>query len=189
MFVQKILRLSLIMLALFGLIWVSVQAQEATEEPMDDMDMEMDTGYSVDELAPLAMGYYESEVIYFIHPEASDETVAGVLTEMMGPDVYAVPSLAEIPAELLGNVYVFTNGIEAMGPLGFQSDVFDSIPSDENYTPLRMISLVTWAEGIDARELMSVEEIETAADAGELVIEVANVVVNMPILVWGEETR
>jgi hypothetical protein len=36
---------------------------------------------------------------------------------------------------------------------------------------------------------MSVAEIESAAEAGELVIDVANVVVNMPILVWGEETR
>ncbi len=190
---NKRIYLSIVVTAvvLFGVF--GVQAQEATTEPteeaMSGMEIEMDTGYSVDDLAPMAMAYYEGEVIYFIHPEASDEGVAGVLTEMMGPDVLAVPSLADIPAELLANVYVFTNGVEGMGPLGFQPDVFDSVPDDEDYTPLRAISLVTWQDGTEPRELMSVSEIEEAADAGDLVIEQPGVVVNMPILVWGEKTR
>ncbi len=154
-----------------------------------DMGMEMDNGYSVDELAPLAMAYYEGQEVYFIHPEASDPGVAQVLTDMMGTDVMTVPSLAEIPAELLGNVYVFTNGIEDMGPLGFQPDVFDSVPGDENYTPLRAVSLVTWQADVEARQLVSVEEILGAVEAGELSIEQPGVVVNMPILVWGENHR
>ena len=168
----------------------AVVAQEATPEPaMPGMEMEMDTGYSVDDLAPLAMAYYEGGTVYFIHPEASDEGVAGVLTEMMGPDVLWVPSLANIPAELLGNVYVFTNGIEAMGPLGFQPDVFDSVPGDETYTPLRALNLVTWQEGVEARELMSAEDVLAAAEAGDVVIEQPGVVVNMPILVWPDGQR
>ncbi len=108
---------------------------------------------------------------------------------MMGTDVMTVPSLAEIPAELLGNVYVFTNGIEDMGPLGFQPDVFDSVPGDEKYTPLRAVSLVTWQADVEARQLVSVEEILAAEEAGELTIEQPGVVVNMPILVWGENHR
>ncbi len=183
----------LVVAAVFGMLWGSVQAQEATPEPteevMDGMAMEMDTGYSVNDLAPMAMAYYDGEVVYFIHPEASDEGVANVLTEMMGPDVLTVSSLAKIPAELLGNVYVFTNGIESMGPLGFQPDVFDSVPGEEAYTPLRAVNLVTWQEGSEPRELMSVADIQVAADAGELVIEQPGVVVNMPILVWGENSR
>lgn len=173
------------MMLAFG---VAISAQESTPEPaMGEMDMggmEMDTGYSVDDLAPLALAYYDGGEVYFIHPEASDEGVAGVLTEMMGPDVLFVPSLADIPEELLGNVYVFTNGVEAMGPLGFQPDVFDSVPGDDAYTPLRAISLVTWQEGYEARELMSAAEVLDAAEAGEVVIERPGVVVNMPILVW-----
>jgi hypothetical protein len=168
----------------------AVIAQEATPEPpMGGMEMEMNTGYSVDDLAPLALGYYEGGEVYFIHPEASDEGVAGVLTEMMGPDVLWVPSLADIPTEMLGNVYVFTNGIEAMGPLGFQPDVFDSVPGDESYTPLRSIHLVTWQEGVEARELMSAEEVLAAEAAGEIVIEQPGVVVNMSILVWPNGQR
>lgn len=186
--VKKLLFIVLIVIAALGGAFV-VNGQEATPEPMSGMDMEMDTGYSVDDLAPLALAYYEGGDVYFIHPEASDEGVAQVLTEMMGPDVTYVPSLAEIPAELLGNVYVFTNGVAAMGPLGFQPDVFDSVPGDEAYTPLRSISLVTWAEGVEARELKSVEDILAAEAAGELTIVQPGVVVNMPILVWPEGQR
>ncbi|MBI5670813.1 MAG: hypothetical protein HZC41_22705 [Chloroflexi bacterium] len=181
------LRMTVLMLMVFALGLVGISAQEVTPEAtesMSDMEMEMDTGYSVDDLAPLAMAYYDGETVYFIHPEASDPDVADVLTEMMGPEVIAVPSLAEIPEELLGNVYVFTNGIEAMGPLGFQPDVFDSVPGDEDYTPLRAVNLVTWQDDAEPRELKSVEEIEAAEAAGDIVIERPGVVVNMPILVW-----
>jgi hypothetical protein len=186
-----------LVLLLLASISLTIFAQgDATPQPTEEMDMgddsegmDMETGYSVDDLAPLAMAYYEGETVYFIHPEASNPDVAQVLTEMMGPDVLTVPSLAEIPAELLGNVYVFTNGVEAMGPLGYQPDVFDTVPGDEAYTPLRAISLVTWAEDSEPRELTSVDEILDAETAGELTIEQPGVVVNMPILVWGEATR
>lgn len=185
--------LLLMLMALIVLSVFALQAQDATPEPAEPMadmgSMDMDSGYSVDELAPMAMAYYEGEVVYFIHPEASDPGVAQVLTEMMGPDVYAVPSLAEIPGDLLGNVYVFANGVEAMGPLGFQPDVFDSVPGAEAYTPLRAVNLVTWQEGVTSRELMSVAEIEAAVAADEIVIEQPGVVVNMPILVWPGGTR
>lgn len=183
----------LVFAVLFGVLWGTVRAQDVTPEPTEEaingMTMEMNTGYSVDDLAPMAMAYYTGEVVYFIHPEASDADVADVLTKMMGPDVLTVPSLAKIPAELLGIAYVFTNGIEGMGPLGFQPDVFDSAPSDEVYTPLRAINLATWQDGKEPRELKSVADIQSAADSGELVIEKPGVVVNMPILVWGKNTR
>lgn len=151
--------------------------------------MDMDTGYSVDDLAPLALAYYEGGEVYFIHPEASDAGVAQVLTNMMGTQVITVPSLSEIPQELLGNVYVFTNGIEDMGPLGFQPDVFDSVPGVDGYTPLRAVNLVTWQEGVEARELRSADEVLAAEAAGEVGIEQPGVVVNMPILVWPEGQR
>lgn len=162
---------------------------EATPDAMGGMEMEMNTGYSVDDLAPLAFAYYDGGDVYFVHPEASDEGVAGVLTAMMGTDVITVPSLGQIPAELLGKVYVFTNGIEGMGPLGFQPDVFDSVPGTESYTPLRAVQLVTWQEGTEARELTSVSNVLAAEDAGEVVIEAPGVVVNMPILIWPDGQR
>ncbi len=187
---RRFLGLLAAMTAVFSVVWGGVRAQEATEEPMGEtMSMEMDSGYSVDKLAPMAMAYYDDTVVYFIHPEASDKGVADVLTKMMGPDVLTVPSLAKIPAELLGNAFVFTNGVEGMGPLGFQPDVFDSVPDDDTYTPLRALNLVTWQDGSKPRELKSVKAIEAAVEAKEVVIEQPGVVVNMPILVWGDTTR
>jgi hypothetical protein len=162
----------------------------AVEGDMSGMDMSgMTGGLTTDDLAPLAMAFYNGEMVFFIHTEASDAQVAQVLTEMMGPQVLEVASLAEIPAELLGNVYVFTNGIEGEGPLGYQPDVFDSIPGDEAYTPLRAISLVTWGEDASPRELSSAEDILAAHEAGELTIEQPGVVVNMPVLIWPEGHR
>lgn len=188
----------IISIVLLVMISFSVMAQDETptSEPMGSMSdmsdmggMEMITDYSVDDLAPLVRGIYEGEDVLFLHTEVSDESIANLLTEMMGPEVIVVPSLAEIPQELLGNVYVFTNGIVDGGPLGFQSDIFDSVPGDEGYTPLRQINLVTWNEDSDPQQLNSVNELFDAEDAGDLVIEPSGIVVNMPILVWADETR
>ncbi|WP_202800437.1 hypothetical protein, partial [Alkalibacillus haloalkaliphilus] len=79
---------------------------------MDDMgDMEVDAPN-----VPAVGGFAEGEEIAFIHPEVSDQEVGEMLTEMMDSPVPIVPSLAEVPEESLANVYVFTNGIEGVGP-------------------------------------------------------------------------
>jgi hypothetical protein len=143
------------------------QAQRATTatpaaegaEAMPSM-AEMQTTFSSDDLAPLVRGIYEGEDVFFIHTEASDPDVANLLTDMMGPQVIAVPNLAEIPQELLGSVYVFTNGVAGGGPMGS--------------TP---------------RQLNSVAAIEAAEALGEIVIEQPGIVINMPILVWSGEHR
>ena len=84
--------------------------------------------------------------------------VANLLTMMMGPEVLLLPSLTQIPDSVLANVYVFTNGVKGGGPFGFQPDVFDSVPGDSGYSPLRSINLVAWEEGATTRELGSVED-------------------------------
>ncbi len=145
---------------------------------------EMTMGFATDAFAPLVKGIYEGEDVFFVHTEASDSEVAGVLTDMMGPQVVTVASLAEIPDELLGNVYVFTNGIAGSGPMGFQPDVFDSVPGDPDYTPLRALNLVAWQEDTTPRQLDSVAEIMAAEASGEINIQRPGVVINMPILVW-----
>ena len=135
-------------------------------------------------LVPPALAYAKGQEVYFIHPEASDPGVADVLTKMMGPKVLTVRSLAKVPGSLLGDVYVFTNGVKAMGPLGFQPDVFPTIPGDAGYTPLRRINLVTWKDGVTAKVLKSAEEIQAARGRGDVSIRRPGVVVNMPILSW-----
>ncbi len=135
-------------------------------------------------LAPLVKGYYDGDELFFIHTEASDRQVATMMTEMMGPQVVLVPRLAETPASLLADIYVFQNGVEGMGPFGYQPDVFSSVPGTEVYSPLRAIHLVSWNADATPRELRSVEEVHAAASRGEITINESGVVVNMPVLVW-----
>jgi hypothetical protein len=130
------------------------------------------------------MAYAEGEEIRFIHTEVSDPDIAKILTDMMSSPVLVVPSLAQAPEEMLAKVYVFTNGVKGMGPLGFQPDVFDNPPGAEGYSPLRTIVLVTWADEGKARELKSVAEVTAAESAGEVTLEQPGVVVNMPFITW-----
>ena len=133
---------------------------------------------------PAGKAYAEGKEIFFVHTEASDPGVAETLTNMMTSPVIHVPSLANVPDEALANVYVFTNGVEGSGPVGFQADVFDNPPGTDGYTPLRRLNVATWVDGITARELTSVADVLAAESAGELTIEQPGVIINMPFVVW-----
>jgi hypothetical protein len=133
---------------------------------------------------PPVKGFYNGQEILFIHTEASDQQVASMLTMMMGSPVIVVPGLKEVPQSSLADVYVFNNGVKGSGPFGFQPDVFSSVPSDRNYSPLRAVNLVTWKEGVPARELKSLNEIKDAEAKGELALSSSGFVVNMPIVRW-----
>jgi hypothetical protein len=140
-------------------------------------------------LPPVA-GFYGGQEIFFVHPEASDPQVAGMLTDMMaGSPVLVVPQLADVPPRARDDVYVFTNGVAGDGPFGFQADVFPSAPGDADYSPLRTVVLATWRDEQPARELRSAQEVTAAADAGELDLEDTGVVVNMPFLTWPDGGR
>lgn len=135
-------------------------------------------------LLPAGKAYADGKEIYFVHTEASDAGVAELLTNMMNSPVIYVPTLANVPADSLADVYVFDNGIKGMGPFGFQEDVFDNPPGSEGYTPLRRVNVVTWANPASARLLTAVSEIRAAEAAGEVTIAQPGVVVNMPFVVW-----
>jgi hypothetical protein len=133
---------------------------------------------------PAGKAFADGNEIYFVHTEASDAGVAEKLTGMMQSPVVFVPSLANVPADSLANVYVFTNGLEGKGPFGFQSDVFDNPPGTDGYTPLRRLNVVTWADGANVRELKSAVDVLDAEARDELAIEQPGVVINMPFVVW-----
>jgi hypothetical protein len=191
--VIHLLIMAFVLMSISGYL-LAQDGETETPEPantmsgMGGMD-DMETEFSVDELAPLVRGLYDGEELFFIHTETSDPDVAALLTDMMGPEVIVVPSLAEIDEDILAYVYVFTNGIAGMGPMGFQPDIFDSVPGDDDYSPLRTIQLVTWTDDATPRLLDNVEAIQAAEAAGELVIEQSGIVVNMPILVWADGSR
>lgn len=140
-------------------------------------------------LVPPVQGFYNGKEVWFVHTEASDRGVAEMLTMMMGPKVLVVPGLAKVPKTLLADVYVFTNGIKGSGPFGFQADVFNSIPGQPNYTPLRAVTLATWGVGAKSQVLRSVDEIRATSRAGHLALKQPGVVVNMPMLIWPGGSR
>jgi hypothetical protein len=133
---------------------------------------------------PAGKAYAEGKEIYFVHTETSNADVAEKLTAMMESPVIHVPSLANVPAESLANVYVFANGVKGSGPFGFQADVFDNPPGTANYTPLRRLNVVSWADESKARELKSAKEVLDAEKTGEIAIDVTTEVINMPFVVW-----
>ena len=133
---------------------------------------------------PAGKAWAEGVEIYFVHTEASDPAVAETLTNMMKSPVILVPSLAEVPATALANVYVFTNGVAGSGPFGYQPDVFDNPPGTSGYTPLRRLNVVTWVDESVAHELKSAVDVLEAEEAGEITIEQPGVVINMPFAVW-----
>ncbi len=164
---KKITIIALLMLALF----VAACAPKAAEE-MPKAEL------------PAGKAWADGKEIFFVHTETSDAGVAQLLTDMMNSPVLHVASLADVPAESLADVYVFDNGLEGMGPFGFQADVFDNPPGTTGYSPLRRINVVTWADPAKARLLTSEAEIMSAKDAGEVTISQPGVVVNMPFVVW-----
>jgi hypothetical protein len=155
---------------------------ESTGDEAESGGMEMDT--SGVPAVPAGLAYAEGEEIRFIHTEVSDPEIASLLSDMMSSPVLVVPALAQAPEEMLANVYVFTNGGQGMGPLGFQPDVFDNPPGTEGYSPLRTITLVSWKDESKARELKSAAEVAEAESAGEVTLEQPGVVVNMPFITW-----
>lgn len=159
------------------------------EQQKANIDSMMKSGMrSMDSDAPVAVpsvkGFYNGQEILFIHTEASDTQVASMLTMMMNSPVILVPSLKDIPTSSLGDVYVFTNGVEGDGPFGFQPDVFSSVPNDKDYSPLRAVKLVSWKDASTVRELRSVEEIKVAEVKDELTVSAPGIMVNMPIVKW-----
>lgn len=137
---------------------------------------------------PAVFAYAAGEPIAFVHPEVSDPAIAEILGGMMGSPVITVPALAEVPDAALATVYVFTNGLTPQdtpsGPLGFQPDIFDAVPGDLDYSPLRRLVRVTWADESQARVLTSIEALTEAVDRGLVTLEPTDIVVNAPVVRW-----
>jgi hypothetical protein len=138
---------------------------------------------------PIGRAYADGKEIYFTHTEASDAEIAKMLTDMMDSPVIFVPSLAQVPDSSLANVYAFSNGLEGMGPLGFQPDVFDNPPGTDGYSPMRRLNVVGWVNPEQASELKSAAAVLALEQSGDVTIEQPGVVINMPFIVWDGGNR
>lgn len=136
---------------------------------------------------PMSKGYYEGTNVYFIHTEASDEDFAKQLTDMKGFKITHAPVLASAPSETLSKVFIFDNGVDGNGTLGFQPDIVDNTPAQVNdYSPLRTVIFVTWIDESNVRELKSVDEVLNAWINDEVDVERSGIIVNMPMIKWAE---
>lgn len=133
---------------------------------------------------PLIKGYENGNEIFFIGTDVSDEGVATMLTNLTGFKVNFAPLLAQTPEDALGQVFIFENGVEGTGPLGFQLPVTNAKPGDEGYSPLQHVNLVSWTDQSAATELKSVEEIMEHEGMGHLAINQTGVVANHPAVQW-----
>ncbi len=140
---------------------------------------------------PVIDAYYQGEKLWFVHTDVSDEAMAGRLTRMVNFNTLYSQQLGGVPLDQVGKLYVFVNGLKQSGekpwqggPFGFQLDIFDSIPGDPDYTPIRSPALVTWADSAAPRILKSVEELLEAEQNGELTIQQTDILVSVPIVRW-----
>src|SRR5919109_3129052 len=133
---------------------------------------------------PLMKGYENGNEIFFIATDASDNQTAIQITSATGFKVNFAPLLAMTPEEARGQAYVFENGIEGEGPLGFQLPVINARPGQEGYSPLLQINLVRWSEAAQPAELKSEEDIIAASNARQLTINKTDVIVDHPAVQW-----
>jgi hypothetical protein len=133
---------------------------------------------------PMTKAFENGNDIYLIATDASDAELASQLSEITGFKVNAAPVLAQTPEEARGQVYVFRNGVEGSGPLGFQPTVVNAKPGDEGYSPLMQLYYVDWNARSSPAELRSVEEIRQAESDGLLTIAETEAVVNHPAIMW-----
>ncbi len=127
---------------------------------------------------PLVTGWYDGEPVQYIQTEASDQGVA----EQQG--VNYVPKLANaISAQpaAVDDIYVVTNFTQA--------NIIASAPNptgpgnlDQEYSPLWVVSTVTWNAGTTPYTLTSEAAVTTAEANGLVTLAQTDIVVNCPVI-------
>jgi hypothetical protein len=146
------------------------------------------TETNIPKTLPLVRGFANGNEVFYITTEVSDEKLANFLTNLTKSRVVYTPALKYTPAQSLANIYEFTNGIKGSGPEGFQPNIADSQPGDNNYSPLWKVNLVTWNNDTTPRELTSEEDIVNAVKNKELTIKPTEIIVNCPFVQWKDSS-
>jgi hypothetical protein len=133
---------------------------------------------------PLIKGYQNGNEIFFIGTDVSDKELAAQLTNMTGFKANFAPLLAQTPEDARGQIYIFENGVEGNGPLGFQIPVTNAKPGDEGYSPLHQVNLVRWTDQSAVVEIKSVDGIMEHEGMGHLAVNQTDVIANHPAIKW-----
>ena len=94
------------------------------------------------------------------------DTSAAPMAPMMSVPA-SPPTQALIDLNGTDEIWVFGNGIEGSGVMGFQPGVFDNQAGEPAWSPFWNHFTLTWADGGDVRVLHSGDEIRAAVGAGE----------------------
>jgi hypothetical protein len=78
-------------------------------------------------------------------------------------------------------IWVVTNGTAA------QHNIIDTVPGRDDYTPLWRVTMVTWRDGATRRTLKSAATVRAAQRAGQVTLRRTSIVVNCPVLGFGQE--
>ena len=164
------------------------ETEEETDISKDDLGSVLNLSRAnVPAEIPLHQGYYNSESVYFIITDSSDSEYAEIITEQQGWKVEIAPPLANTPEAALSTTYIFSNGVQGDGVLGFQGEIFTSTPAQpEVYSALTSNIQVTWNDRQRPITLDSEEAIFNAENQGKITLNELDVVINMPQIVWPE---
>jgi hypothetical protein len=157
-------------------IEVAIQKLEAKTPPFFLQDMHVPV------TMPMRVGVFESNSVYYIITDSSNQTVA----EKASKDwtVQFAPKLRWAPTASQDPVYVFTNGGKGVGIYGYQNEVFASTPEQESYSPLRSLVMVSWKAGQKPQVLNSTDQIIKAEKESRITLAVTNITINAPQMVW-----
>jgi hypothetical protein len=170
----------------FPLVSEEQQQQQQESKPSSILKLAKEN-VSID--IPIAKGYIDGNIAYFIATDASDKDAVSSITNNTGFPVNYAPLLNNTSDSIRGQGYVFLNGVQGEAPGGFQLPVANAVPGDKDYSPLWQTNFVKWNDNATARELKSVEEIMTAQNSGELTITETNIVVNSPAIKWRDGSQ
>ena len=95
-------------------------------------------------------------------------------------DYYDFGPIKLKPGNKLAPIWTVTNGVAA------QHNIVDTVPGNADYTPLWQLNKVTFKAGAKARLLRSRREVLAASRAGEVTITSTSIVVNCPVLGFGQ---
>ena len=127
---------------------------------------------------PRQQAWVDGRRVDYVTTDISDAAMAARLGVNHAPRLR--DAIGSGRASVTERVYKFADGR--------QISIFPSGPAalgaarpDPNYSPLWRLVLVTWKPGAAVRELRLEEAVLAAADAGELLLSVTDIVVNCPI--------
>jgi len=119
--------------------------------------------------------FYNGNLVYHIRTDASDPDFASQVGLVYVPLLNA----ALTKEEATSPIYMFDNGVAEQRP------VLGTIPGMDNFSPALRIHTVTFNGS--ATLLDSLEAIEAAEAGGNITIEKQDIVVNYPLIKWGDE--